>query len=162
MLSRPRAETHAWTHVATDGHAPSARDRHSLTYIDGKLYVFGGRSTDTEYLNDLHEYDVASNKWTAMFPARGPIPRYHHTASVVNGKLVVFGGKSNSSAGCFNDIHVFDPVNKLWIQPQVSGIFPAARWGHTTVVAAESKLIVFGGWNGTWCFNDVNMFDCGA
>lgn len=153
-------DTATWNKVEASGRAPVPRDRHSLTCIDNKLFLFGGHSAEQEYLNDLHVYDIASNKWNLLFPGRAPIPRYHHTANVVNGKLVIFGGKSNSGSGCFNDIHVFDPLREEWVQPTVTGIFPAARWGHSTIVAAESKLIVFGGWNGTWCFNDVNMFDC--
>ena len=146
--------------METIGISPSSRDRHSMTCIENQLYVFGGHSHSAEYLNDLYIFDIPTYKWTHVQIDRAPLPRYDHSANVVNGKLVIFGGKSNSGSGCLNDIHVYDPASGVWVQPTVTGIFPAARWGHTTIVAAESKLIVFGGWNGTWCFNDINLFDC--
>jgi hypothetical protein len=116
LLPYATPDTSTWTLIEPLGRPPTGRDRHTITYTEGKLFVFGGRSADAEYLNDLHEYDIATNKWSILFPGRAPIPRYHHTASVINGKLVIFGGKSNSGTGCFNDIHVFDPSNKQWVQ----------------------------------------------
>jgi hypothetical protein len=47
-------EKHAWTLLKPIGRLPAARDRHSLTFVDNKLFLFGGRSADSEYLNDLH------------------------------------------------------------------------------------------------------------
>jgi hypothetical protein len=77
----------------------------------------------------------------------------HHTTCVMGNKLYVFGGKG--SRGCFNDVHVFDPVKNEWNQPYVRGIYPAGRYGHSAVTIEGSKMFVFGGSNGVWCFNDL-------
>ena len=41
------------------------------------------------------------------------------------------------------------------------GIQAQPRWGQS-VVAFHQKLIFFGGWNGKFCFNDVQVVDFGS
>lgn len=68
----------------------------------------------------------------------------------------MFGGKSHN--GYFNDVHYYDISTRQWHQPQLQGISPAGRWGHTSI-AFDRRIVIFGGWNGTWCFNDLNLLD---
>jgi hypothetical protein len=71
----------------------------------------------------------------------------------MNGKLFVFGGKG--SRGSFNDVHIFDPHKNEWTQPWIRGIYPAGRYGHSACTIEGTKMFVFGGSNGVWCFNDL-------
>jgi hypothetical protein len=130
-----------------------------MTLIQDKLFVFGGHDEENEYLNDMFVYDISNNKWDSVTITAGtaPIPRHHHSAAAIGNKIYIFGGRSSS--GCFNDLHVFDSDTGAWSQPEVAGIFPAGRWGHTATTVKGSKIFFFGGWNGTWCFSDTNVFD---
>ena len=45
---------------------PAVRNGHTLTYFDNKLYVFGGIHDITWELDDLHIYNLKTNKWTTL------------------------------------------------------------------------------------------------
>lgn len=69
-----------------EGRGPIARAQHSATFFKNQLVIFGGRN-DAVFstiknvaLNDLHIYDIASNKWAAI-AMYGDIPgsRWGHT-----------------------------------------------------------------------------------
>ena len=64
----PQAD--AWTQLASMG---AARLGHASAAVGGKLYVFGGRDDDEEYLSTAEVYDPASDSWaqvTSLNPAR--------------------------------------------------------------------------------------------
>lgn len=58
-----------------------------MTVIKGALYVFGGHSADSEFLNDLYKLDLETLTWTALNPPKSPIPRNHHTAVEINDRM---------------------------------------------------------------------------
>lgn len=47
-----------------------------------------------------------------------------------------------------------------WYHPNISGVYPAGRWAHSSVVL-QHQLFIFGGYNGTHCFDDVHVYDSG-
>ena len=46
--------TQEWIAPEIAGTPPLPRQGHSSSFLNGKLYVFGGNTTDGEILNDLH------------------------------------------------------------------------------------------------------------
>ena len=42
------------------------RNGHSMNFFQGRIYVFGGIHDITWELDDLHIYDVKTNKWTTL------------------------------------------------------------------------------------------------
>jgi hypothetical protein len=46
-----------------------------------------------------------------------------------------------------------------WSRPPTKGVPPAARWGHTTTLIGEGKLMVFGGHDGTAMLSDLHVLD---
>jgi len=72
--------------------------------------------------------------------------------------FVVSGG-----AGSQSSISMFNLITNKWeeIQIQNDTFFP--RWGHSAAVfpSIESENVyLFGGWNSTSQFNDIQVFDC--
>lgn len=44
--------------IVTGGEVPSARSSATMARVGSKLYVFGGLSRDSGWLNDLHAFDT--------------------------------------------------------------------------------------------------------
>ena len=114
-------ETYEWTEVPCENpkEAPSPRSQHSCVVHRDSLYVFGGEGSlgacvwclcvwwwycsrviscpgicgEKQY-NDLHEFDLKTNKWSQVEPCFGhvPTPRYGQIAVVHKDWLYVFGG----------------------------------------------------------------------
>eukprot|EP00903_Cladosiphon_okamuranus_P009839 g9351.t2 len=105
---------------------PSARSGHTLAFVAGKVYMFGGLASTSR-----------CSSATIGSSALGDTPG---GAAVEN----CVGGGSFSA-----ELWEFNPPVKMWTKVLVSGAAPAARDGHTASVAG-SKMIIFGGrGNGT-------------
>ena len=86
-----------------------------------------------------------------------PTGRYGHSAVLAGARIIVFGGKG-AKAAC-RDLHALDPLTMTWFQGPEGAGAPSARFDHTANLVNGTKMIVFGGWNGKECFNDVSVLD---
>lgn len=79
--------------------------------VRGKIYVIGGRSSSSSYLNTAEAYDFSTNSWTAK--TSSPTPRYGAASATVDGKIYVMGGQKGGAGGgsgtCTNIVEEFDP-----------------------------------------------------
>jgi len=85
--------------------------------------------------------------------------RNKHTAVVVGSRMLMFGGYSLQQRQFYNDIVSFDFETKEWQELLVSGQAPSKRRAHSCTVMAGGMLVIFGGYNGDYCLNDVHTFD---
>jgi hypothetical protein len=47
-----------------------------------------------------------------------------------------------------------------WYHPNITGVYPNGRWAHSSVIL-QHQLFIFGGFNGSSCFDDVHVYDSG-
>eukprot|EP00669_Euglena_mutabilis_P006288 TRINITY_DN1959_c0_g1_i1.p1 TRINITY_DN1959_c0_g1~~TRINITY_DN1959_c0_g1_i1.p1 ORF type:complete len:499 (+),score=86.06 TRINITY_DN1959_c0_g1_i1:132-1499(+) len=73
--------------------------------------------------------------------------------------MLMFGGYSLQQRQFYNDIVSFDFETKEWQELLVSGQAPSKRRAHSCTVMAGGMLVIFGGYNGDYCLNDVHTFD---
>jgi N-acetylneuraminic acid mutarotase len=87
-------------------------------YVDGKIYVVGGRSTDPPwvtwtYLRDMYAYDIATDTWTqkTSYPGAG---------SCMFGGFVLgqyaYMGTGYDGLSNFTDFWKYDPQTDSWLQ----------------------------------------------
>ena len=55
-----------FTKLPDEGELPAVRNGHTMNHYNGKLYVFGGIHDITWELDDLHIYNLKTNKWTTL------------------------------------------------------------------------------------------------
>ena len=105
--------------------SPAKRDHHATAYVDGHLYIHGGKLTDqaTSALKDLWRYDLVGRTWSEMYPAVAPSSRYLHNMAAWPGghAIVLFGGehiKSRKSGkkkyARLNDVWAFSAQTRNW------------------------------------------------
>eukprot|EP00746_Dinoflagellata_sp_MGD_P158839 gnl/MRDRNA2_/MRDRNA2_86568_c0_seq2.p1 gnl/MRDRNA2_/MRDRNA2_86568_c0~~gnl/MRDRNA2_/MRDRNA2_86568_c0_seq2.p1 ORF type:complete len:876 (+),score=161.37 gnl/MRDRNA2_/MRDRNA2_86568_c0_seq2:108-2735(+) len=153
--------------------SPPRRCLHSATFIDGKMYVFGGAGhmgdiTGDDTLNQQHDdlwvYDRnagPNGTWTEI-PKRGlhwPEKRDSHSAFTLNGKLYIIGGNvigtDNSPPHLAANFYSFDPKTQLWTLiaesdkgpdglPQASDACPLSRFPSVNVL--NDAVWMFGGY----------------
>lgn len=153
-----QTSTQEWSEVrGISGSPPSPRDRHTMCAIAGKLWIFGGHTEESEFMNDLFSYDPKRKRWTKHYTSTPPTPRYEHSACECDGKMIIAGGKCRK--GGLTDIHSFDVDQNRWSRLNVTQTnSPQSRWG-ASMVSTNKHLIFFGGWNGRDCFNDIHVVD---
>ena len=124
----------AW-HEATSAtpYGPKARDHHAAAYLNGGLFVQGGKTTDLakSAQDDLWRFDLRTRLWTNLSAGKQPKSRYLHSAATwftaeplkpseepENGAVVIFGGEHIKSRKHgkkkyvrYNDVWGYWPLN---------------------------------------------------
>ena len=75
------------------------------------------------------------------------------------GRLYIFGGVNSESL--LGDLQVWDPLAKNWTNlTKMNEAAPSPRVGHgLAAIESFQKLYMFGGYDGTKCFNDLDVLD---
>lgn len=130
------------------------RVNHAAVVVEDKIYSFGGYCTGDSYRRrrpmDIHVLNTCNFRWIALpVPKQNdpksscvPYQRYGHTAVAYGSNIFVWGGR-NDEAAC-NVLFCFDTKTLQWSRPQVTGIIPAARDGHSACIINHC-MYVFGG-----------------
>lgn len=143
----------SWTTGSSMGFTPRAALTSSV--VNGKIYVMGGYSNDTTFLNTLEVFDPLANSWSAPKTTGIFSPRRGLCSAVVNDKIYVMGGYDGKN--WLNTLEVFDPSNNTWTTPASTGTFTAREKLCCSVV--DNKIYVMGGFNGIKHFNLLEVFD---
>ncbi|KAJ9595231.1 hypothetical protein L9F63_013468 [Diploptera punctata] len=130
------------------------RVNHAAVVVGDKIYSFGGYCTGENYRRrrpmDVHVLNTANFRWCALpLPKHYdphiscvPYQRYGHTAVAYGDKIYIWGGR-NDEAAC-NILFCFDTNTLQWSCPNVSGMVPGARDGHSACIISGC-MYVFGG-----------------
>lgn len=123
------------------GSGATARYEHTVTNVDGSLYVFGGYSSDGGLAlgQTLFKYDPVGNVWQQK--ASFTSPRLDHAACALNGMLYVFGGSADGGSTPLGDLLRYDPATNKWVTLQAGPPARRAPW----MVESGGYLYVGGG-----------------
>jgi len=136
---------------------PGPRDHVGGAVVGHKLYVLGGRDTqtgnvkDTLYILDLDDAAAGWKTGPKLPTARGGL-----SAAALGTKIYTFGGEGNTanSRGVFDQTEVYDTVADSWAKLQPMKV---PRHG-TCVAAAGGKIYVPGGGTASG-YGDSNVMD---
>jgi len=98
---------------------------------------------------------AGSAQWSEV-AANGtwPDPRFSHTAALTadGNFMLIFGGNNFDK---MNELFAFDIARKEWRKLKPDGDVPSKRYGHQSVVTSDGRMVVFGGYNGSF-LSDVH------
>ncbi|EQC27300.1 hypothetical protein SDRG_14921 [Saprolegnia diclina VS20] len=138
-------ETSAWSQVKCEGKPPAPRYSHSATLVGAKMFVFGGKGDKGKVYRDMYYLDLETWHWYVVnWTTESPPERFGHSDLAVGTKLVFFGGWDGQSK-TFKDLWVFDTETFAWLQPQVAGTPPTARYGHSMALLDDGRIVLYGG-----------------
>ena len=115
---------------------PKAGSAFGTCTINGKIFTFGGTSTDGKFPGYI--YDIATDSWTEMTEIL--VPSVGIAFVQYNGKIYAMGGV-NKDYNTIKTVQVYDIASDKW---ELKSDMPQARFGATAVVDG-SKIYVFGG-----------------
>lgn len=83
-------ETDTWSELTFEG-APSSRRGHTVSWVKGRMLVYGGVSVGSP-ASDVAAYDPETDRWSSIPTDCGPPPRSLHTATVAGDEVIIWGG----------------------------------------------------------------------
>ena len=145
-----------FTRITSEAFLP--RSSHSITVIQGKAYIFGGKDSSGKLADDnIHIIRLPAKKPSNLgepeykcVPSLGqdddtkvPGPRTGHTACALGYRIYVFGGKGQDQQALeeHGKIWIFDTELLRWscLEPTTENPYPPARYQHSAV-ASEHPL----------------------
>ncbi|EGN94708.1 hypothetical protein SERLA73DRAFT_187766 [Serpula lacrymans var. lacrymans S7.3] len=144
-----------WEQVETTGKPPKPRGYHTANLVGSVMVVIGG-SDGKECFSDVWCLNLETLVWTQI-SLQVSHRRLSHTATQVGSYLFIVGGHDGSSYT--NELLLYNLAVSLQYEPrQISGKAPSPRGYHVTLIA-DSRLFVFGGFNGHDVYDDVHILD---
>lgn len=143
-----------WSLIKTHGDLPAPRGYHTANLIGNVMVVVGG-SDGRECFSDVWCLNLDSLIWTRVNLTVSH-RRLSHTATQVGSYLFIVGGHDGNSYS--SEILFYNLVNLQYEPRAVRGSPPSPRGYHVTIVA-DSRLFLFGGFNGHDVFDDVYTLD---
>ncbi|XP_073123877.1 protein GLUTELIN PRECURSOR ACCUMULATION 3 [Henckelia pumila] len=155
-----------WMELSVSGTLPPPRCGHSVTMIEKRLLVYGGRGGGGPIMGDLWalkgliEEENEAPGWTQLkLPGQAPSARCGHTITSGGHYLLLFGGHGTGGWLSrydiyYNDCVVLDRVSVQWTRLPINNEPPAARAYHS-MNSAGSRYLLFGGFDGKSTYGDL-------
>ncbi|EGR27009.1 kelch motif family protein, putative [Ichthyophthirius multifiliis] len=151
QMYRLDCETYEWEKISINSqNNPEHRDSHIISLIDGKIYMFGGKTANQKLKNDLWCFDPQKNEWRQIEASgNNPYPREGHQGCTLDDRyLIIFGGLNSQDEDnmlIYNDMHMFDSIQNTWKQvTNKHGAIIEARESFS-FVNVNGLLYIFGG-----------------
>lgn len=150
IVRRFDPSNNTWTTLAS---LPILLSSGRATYLNGKIYVFGGQ-TEAATVNTVYIYDIASNSWTTGANAPVAASAYAMGTDTARGIVYVAGGLDNQTLALTN-LSAYDIKTNSW---SVLPGLKTARYGHEATFI-EGKLYVAGGTGIAGGLTNCEIFD---
>lgn len=140
------------------GKQPEARNAHTVTTINSKLYMYGGHSGN-RHLKDMYILETTTLVWNQVnFTGESPLEGLRgHSSTYLGCHIYIFGGYDGK--GRSNDLYIYDIQNNSFALNKYNEKCPTVRQRHTAVAYDNHKLVVFGGFDGGKWLNDIYILN---
>jgi N-acetylneuraminic acid mutarotase len=131
----------------------AARNAHTATLINKKLYILGGvippnnnvSPKETFLYLDITVPFTDNSTWINLSD-NNIVPPHQDAAVVKSGvNLFLYGGRSLLSSKTMALVYAFDTQSESWSIPNIVGIPPTGKTSITPIIDHNGKIYLFGG-----------------
>ena len=143
--------------LSDDYFGPLSRAEHSMVFINGYFYVFGGVNNQ-EILGDFWKYEESSDTWTEI---EGELigRRMGHACAAYSDIMVIWGGQNE--VGLLSDAKVYNAFSGTWKSIEItSDLVPAPRKNHCAAMV-KNKVYLYGGTTQSGLSSELWKLDLG-
>lgn len=144
------SDSWTWTKpliLSSKNSRPLPRGEHSMVKISAnEVLMFGGWASKP--MNDLWIFNFVDREWKKIQPSGlEPRPRFRHTSEIIGNKVYFLGGSDNNNdiPESYLNILVLNLETLSWEHPEIKGVNPFPRSGHSSTVMGKNTIVIFGG-----------------
>ncbi|OHT12936.1 hypothetical protein TRFO_16974 [Tritrichomonas foetus] len=140
----------------------NGRYGHTMTYLNGSLYLIGGyyiENNTKQFFSEIKKICILNGSWVTCFP-RNKVNLVGHTCVVHGANLYIFGGKGENKV-LSSSVYEIDTINQKFTEYNVSNLkceIPPPRCNHSAIVY-QNKMYIFGGKGEKSLLNDLWSFE---
>ena len=136
-------EKKAWIQASTNDETKfGTRYGHSTVVYNNKLFIFGGKNSANQLLNNIIVYDPKGDSFTIPETQNAPPPRMYHAACVLGNRMFIYGGKSGK--GILDDLWELNLDTLKWMKKTTIGDKITPKIG-AKMVLIDSTVLLIGG-----------------
>ncbi|KAH9948085.1 galactose oxidase [Amylocystis lapponica] len=143
-----------WEQLETRGKKPTARGYHTANLVGNVMVIVGG-SDGRECFSDIWCLNLDTLFWSIV-KLDVAYQRLSHTATQVGSYLFLMGGHDGSQYT--SELLLFNLVS-LNFEPRATAGKPPSPRGYHVSFLTDSRLYVFGGFNGNEVYDDVHILE---
>jgi N-acetylneuraminic acid mutarotase len=135
--------TNTWE---TKASMPTERGIMQANTVDGKIYITGGFTQNSQFSNSTEAYNPASDSWTTMTPM--PVFQEEFSSAVVDSKIFFISDK----------VQIFDPKSNQWTMgtSPPNAVYQGAAGATTGSMAPKRIYVIHGGTGFNQIYNPDN------
>lgn len=133
---------------------PTPRTGICAAFLNGKIYVIGGQTSNGQIVDIVERYDPLTDSWETGLP-RLENERVNAAAVVFEGKIFVMGGK-NGDGEVLNKVEIFDPAKNQW---KSASELEEKRQGLAAVVLKDVIYVLGGSDEEDILLKDVEFYN---
>ncbi|KAH9476812.1 Protein GLUTELIN PRECURSOR ACCUMULATION 3 [Psilocybe cubensis] len=153
-----QAKPMRWEEIHTNSKRPGPRGYHTANLVGNIMVIIGG-SDGKESFTEVWCLNLDTLVWSAVKQQTSFHKRLAHSATQVGSYIFIVGG--HGATDYVSDLLMYNLVSLQYEDRVVLGKPPSIRGYHATILA-DSRLFVFGGFNGATAFDDVHILDLAA
>lgn len=137
---------------------PPKRKNHAMFTFNNKIFIFGGRGENNEFLNDLWKYDPDLSTWQRV-QAGGSVPQGRELmgyASLNQSGFVIYGGRNDKEI--LSDAFYYVVALETWIDASSSTLRKFARFS-ACLYSTSLKFVIVGGRDNYRNYRNILVFD---
>ncbi len=147
----------SWTTISATGE-PGGRAIHAAGFDGTRMIVWGGIVVPgSTTVNTGGRYTVGTANWQSTSTTGAPTSRWYHTGVWTGNSFVVWGGSTMGATVPTDTGGQYNTLADTWTAMPLSNA-PSPRVQHTAVWTG-SRMIVWGGTNGTTATSSGGLFD---
>mmetsp|Transcript_71878 Transcript_71878/g.126648 ORF Transcript_71878/g.126648 Transcript_71878/m.126648 type:complete len:344 (-) Transcript_71878:576-1607(-) len=151
-----------------EGEVPPPTADHTCVLLDAPtraMVLYGGHRAAQGPRDDVWEFSLDTKTWkhvtvvTSDESPELPVARCNHVAVAFGSRMLIFGGYGGEDHGLLNDCWLYSSETKAWTEVEAQGTPPTKRQNHSAVKLDDTKVLVFGGFDGTSRLADLHTLD---